>query len=314
MTTNYDFEDEPLEDSPVQPSPESAPNAAAPRVWTVFVAFVLAQVGIFAIQIVLIGAVIAWRVANGANIERLVEDLPELLSDPVTFIGLLLSSQLGIGVAAILPALLSREPTLSRLGLTAPSLPKWGYPIIMLGSGIPMAAGLALFYSLELVMAPDSMFDMFYKKITWAVAGPFVLFVSLAPGFIEEMFFRGYMQRRFLQRWSPWTAILVSSALFALMHVSPHTVLFAFPLGVWFGVIAWRTGSVWPCIVCHALVNAGGSIYEIGVQLAGLPENPPIAVCIPVGVLAIGGFIGSIWLLARSRPALATMEAAIPTS
>jgi membrane protease YdiL (CAAX protease family) len=315
MTTKDDFDDDAIEGGREEPTPESSSRVAAPpRVWPVFVVFPLALAVVLAVQIVLIVGLVIWHVANGANPERLFgADLMDLLTEPVAFIGLLLAGQLVMGAAAIVPAILSREPTLSRLGLTKPSLPIWGYPIIMLGSGIPWAAGMAFYFALGLVMTPDQSFEMFYKKITWPVAGPFLLFVALAPGFVEEMLFRGYIQRRLLKRWSPWAAILVSSALFALVHLAPHHVLYVFPIGIWLGVIAWRTESVWPCIACHALINASISIYATGHYLAGWPEIPPIAVCILFGGLAIGGFIGSIWLLARSRPVTANREDEIPT-
>jgi membrane protease YdiL (CAAX protease family) len=313
MTTNYDFHDEPDEDAPIGPPPDSMASVATPRVWPVFLTFVLAVVAVLVIQVVLAIILVIWQLANGARIERVAEELPELLTEPMIFCWLLLSSQLVIGMAGILPALLSREPTLSRLGLTTLSLPFWGYPIVMLGSGIPYAIGLAFYYALREVMDLDRTFEMFYKKITWPLAGPWVLFVALAPGFMEELFFRGYMQRRLLQRWSPWTAILVTSALFALFHLSPHTILFAFPLGIWFGFIAWRTNSVWLCVICHAFINASGSIMNIGTYLAGWPEVPPIAISLPVGILMAGCFVCSIWLLIRSQPTPTAVAETIPT-
>jgi membrane protease YdiL (CAAX protease family) len=60
-----------------------------------------------------------------------------------------------------------------------------------------------------------------YERMTPVVAVPFVLFIAAFPGFNEELLFRGYIQRRLLARWSPWLAISVTSALFALMHVMP---------------------------------------------------------------------------------------------
>ena len=55
--------------------------------------------------------------------------------------------------------------------------------------------------------------------------------IALVPGFCEEVFFRGYMQRRLLQAWSPWSAILVTSLLFGVLHLNPAQSLFAFLFG-----------------------------------------------------------------------------------
>src|SRR5690606_18245349 len=113
-----------------------------------------------------------------------------------------------------------------------------------------------------------------YAQMTWSVSIPFLLFISLAPGFVEEVLFRGYVQQRLLSRWSAWVAIIASSVVFALFHVTPHAFVLTFPLGVWFGWLAWQTRSVWPGIVCHAFVNGSWNVGQLGMKLAGLPEEP----------------------------------------
>ena len=43
----------------------------------------------------------------------------------------------------------------------------------------------------------------------------------------------------------------------------PSAIALAFPLGIWLGVLAWRTGSIWPSIVCHAAINSGWNALQI---------------------------------------------------
>jgi membrane protease YdiL (CAAX protease family) len=143
---------------------------------------------------------------------------------------------------------------------------------------------------------------MLYEQMTWPVAVPFVLIIALLPSFMEELLFRGYIQSRLLQRWPAWVAILATSTLFALPHVTPSAVVLVFPLGLWLGVLAWRTGSVWPGIFCHAFVNGTWNVWQVGRRLAGLDESPPTPVLIGLGVVVLLSFLVSGWLLKNASP------------
>jgi membrane protease YdiL (CAAX protease family) len=155
-----------------------------------------------------------------------------------------------------------------------------------------------------------------YRQMTWEAAVPFLLFIAVVPAFMEELLFRGYIQGRLLQRWPAWVAILVTSVLFALMHVAPHAVAAAFPLGLWLGVLAWRTGSVWPGIVCHAFVNGAWNVWQVGRSLTGLEENPPAPVLVGLGVVGLVCFVLSCRLLLRPEraPLPAPKEEGFPPS
>jgi membrane protease YdiL (CAAX protease family) len=272
-----------------------------PRVWPVFVAYLAALVLAVLLQVVVTVALAAWLLANGSDPERLLDELTALVTTPAAFILLLLPTQVAVGLAAIVPARLSPEPASLRLRLVKPAMPGWGYPTVALASFLPTAVGLALADALARVIPPDPTVAALYRQMTWAAAVPFVLCVALLPGFMEELLFRGYIQSRLLQRWSAWLAILVTSALFALMHVAPHAVAFAFPLGLWLGVLAWRTGSVWPGMVCHAFVNGAWNVWQVGRKLAGYEDTAPVPVLAGLGVVVLVCFVVSCWLLVRPR-------------
>jgi membrane protease YdiL (CAAX protease family) len=225
-----------------------------------------------------------------------------MLSGPAAFIALALISQIMMGLAAVIPAGLSTEPARRRLGLVAPMLPGWGYAIIAVGGLAPLALGIALAIALAQVIKPDPSVQHLYEQMTWSWAMPFVLFIALVPGFVEETFFRGYMQRRLLQRWSPATAVLVTSVLFAIMHVMPHAMVNALVLGLWLGVLSWRTGSVWPGIVSHAFINGSWNVWQIGKVLGVFAPNPSFVVTATISAVVLACFLTSIWLLARRPP------------
>jgi len=128
-----------------------------------------------------------------------------------------------------------------------------------------------------------------------------LLFISLAPGFSEELLFRGYMQRRLLERWNASAAILVTSLIFALFHITPHAVVFALPVGIWLGLMAWKSRSVWPGIVCHALINGMWNIWQLGVRFDYFPPRPPVGLLVGLGIVGVAAFAASLWLIFR-RP------------
>jgi membrane protease YdiL (CAAX protease family) len=179
------------------------------------------------------------------------------------------------------------------LRLVSPAMPAWGFPAVAVASFLPL--GLA--YALARVVPPDQSAEGLYRQMPWGTTVPFVQFIALAPAFTEELLFRGYIQGRLLRRWPAWVAILVTSVLFALMHVTPHAVVAVLPLGVWLGVLAWRMGSVWPGIACHAWVNGTWNVWQVGRRLAGLSETPPVPALVGLGVVVLLAFVVSCQLL-----------------
>lgn len=281
-----------------------------------FVAFLAALVGSVGVSVVAVGILVAGQVGQGSDVQQVVNDLQAVVTTPGMFIALGLASQLMLGLAALVPARLSPEPTGVRLGWVRPDLRAWGYVVFALSSLLPLAIGVFMATQLARVLPPDPSVRLMYEKMTPAMAVPFVLFIALGPGFMEELLFRGYMQRRLLRRWSPAVAITVVSLLFAVMHVTPHGILVALPIGFWFGVIAWRTGSIWPTIACHAFVNGGWNLWNLGGKFGGLPPASHPAVAATGAGIGVVCFIASLRLLARQGseavPAATQAHAAFP--
>ena len=290
----------PLAAQATQPPPASSAEAGyrpPPRVWTVFVTILAALGAIIATQIVAIVAIVAWYFATGGNPGDLEDDLLQLLTRPDIFIGLGLLTQLSIAATAIGAAKMSPVPFRQRLGFLTPAAPLWEIVLLLLGSFVPFAAGMYAAVQLSEFIEPDPTVAELYKNMTFGWAIPFLLFISLAPGFSEEILFRGYAQRRLIDRWGPFVAILLTSAIFAVFHITPHAVTFAFPVGIWLGVMAWRTNSVWPGIICHAAINGLWNIWQLGTQFEYFSEEPPLILLVGLGTVGGLAFLASLMLL-----------------
>lgn len=117
-----------------------------------------------------------------------------------------------------------------------------------------------------------------------------MIVIALAPGIVEETFFRGALQKSMI-RWfkSPWAGIILSSFIFSLVHISYYGFFVRFGLGIFLGLVFYYTGSLWLSILFHFLFN--------GVQVSALyfsshSEKPPVDVTeqnLPIwlGILAL---------------------------
>ena len=85
----------------------------------------------------------------------------------------------------------------------------------------------------------------------------FVLVVVGAP-FVEEVVYRGLLQRPLLDRLPAVPVVIGVAAVFALIHFRPVEYPGLFAAGLVFGVCAWRTGRIGMAIAAHVAFNATG--------------------------------------------------------
>ncbi len=71
----------------------------------------------------------------------------------------------------------------------------------------------------------------------------------------EEIFFRGFVFAGLLPRFGPRWAIAASALLFCAFHLSVALIIPIFITGALLAWLYWRTGSLWPCVVAHAVQN-----------------------------------------------------------
>lgn len=89
--------------------------------------------------------------------------------------------------------------------------------------------------------------------------GEFIILLVVAaiiPGICEEITFRGVIHEGIRATYGPSAAIVVTSILFALIHLSPWNFLSLICMGVFLGLLREKTGSIWPGAVAHAVNNA----------------------------------------------------------
>lgn len=97
-----------------------------------------------------------------------------------------------------------------------------------------------------------------------------LLAVGIAP-VMEEIFFRGLIQRRLELRWGPLGGILGAAALFGIVHLLPMVFPLHLFLGTLFGFSVWATRSIWAGVMLHAANNA---VAVAGLVAAGRDPDP----------------------------------------
>jgi len=108
----------------------------------------------------------------------------------------------------------------------------------------------------------SSFMENIYTSSVWLPL-LWIAVVVFAP-FFEEWFFRGFvfagLSRSFLQ---PAGAILVTSLVFALLHALQYNLIgvaTVFVLGLAFGIVRYKTGSLWSTMILHAAWNLIGMV------------------------------------------------------
>ena len=132
--------------------------------------------------------------------------------------------------------------------------------------------------------------------------------VGLGAPLCEEFFFRGFFFQGLHARGGPpWRALVVSAVLFSAFHLDRMGFLARVELGLVFGWLLWRTGSLWPGILAHAANNLVSLALFFGARHVADPptasahtEALSVALMVLVGCAALSG----LFALARRLPAL----------
>lgn len=117
--------------------------------------------------------------------------------------------------------------------------------------------------SLNVLMpeAPE-WFEKAMEQIMDAPVWITLISVSVFAPLFEEWLCRGMVLRGLLQKTHPVSAIIVSAAFFAVLHMNPWQALPAFLLGILFGYVYYKTGSLKLTMLMHCVNNTMAVVFS----------------------------------------------------
>jgi hypothetical protein len=262
---------------------------SAPRVWPVFVAYLLAFTGIVAFSVV--AATIVRALYPDVPEREIFDGLPGLLAGGIASSLALFTTLLSVS-RPFDPARLRLKPGRE----TGPALGVMVVGTLALGQtldSLSMLVGLGNRGSMVVI-----------RRAIEGAVGPelfgAVIVIGLMAGTAEEVFFRGYMQTHLAARWPAPVAIAVTSLAFALMHLEWIHALLALGLGLWLGFVAERAGSALPAVVCHVVNNV---LFTVLTATLGTVDDVRTNVLLGIG--AAGVFAAClVWLIRWRAPAV----------
>lgn len=173
------------------------------------------------------------------------------------------------------------------LRLVAPPPRALGLGLLLAAAALVVGGALqALWTSL---LPPDLLetFDVarLFERPAWERALMVGAATALAP-LCEEVAFRGHLLSALALRRGPGAAIALSAVAFAALHLDPVRLPGLLFLGVLYGWMTWRAGSVYPAILAHAVNNAAATALALGPGEAAAEAAPEPAAAL--GALLAG--------------------------
>jgi uncharacterized protein len=102
----------------------------------------------------------------------------------------------------------------------------------------------------------------------------FVIFVvAIVPAIVEECLFRGLIQKIFERLMSPVVSAVLAGTIFGLFHVNPFEIVPLVGLGVFFGLLRYRSQSLLVPMVAHFFNN----LMAVLATFYGLQEDSLLA-------------------------------------
>ncbi len=133
-------------------------------------------------------------------------------------------------------------------------------------TGWPSSSGRYLLFIPMWILATGNLWDgvgIAYSGVNQVYAVVSMLLIS----YIEEVIFRGFLFKALIPRDGLKIAVIISSVTFGIGHIvnlfagqasleAVATVFFAIAWGFIFTFVFYKSGSLWPGIIAHGLVDA----------------------------------------------------------
>lgn len=216
----------------------------------------------------------------------------------------IVATQLIILLVPLLVAVYTRKSLRKTFSLRR--MPFRGLPAAILMSigaifvGAVLSTLVSLLFPASAMSAEDSLSDLFNGSFL-----PTLLMIAVLPAVCEEVLFRGYIFTAMAGRFKPVAAMIVTSVMFGIYHMSVVRFFTTALLGFFSAYVVYRTGSIFCGMLMHVINNSIAVVLEMKPELLKpiLPflMSEDLRICLilaPVGCLLLAA---GMLVLGRTR-------------
>jgi len=180
----------------------------------------------------------------------------------------------------------------------------WLAVLIGIPAGSIVGIGLAGLVNTYVFPVPQNVLEAFSDTLLddrmplWQL----ILFLTIMPGILEELTFRGVLLHGLRKKLGPVGVCLVVGAIFGIFHVSLFRLVPTAYLGTMFAAVVLLTGSIFPAMLWHFGNNF---IVLVPSYLGWITEDTPLPLwSFVLGVVGLIVAFAIIWSVRRPYPDL----------
>ncbi len=121
-----------------------------------------------------------------------------------------------------------------------------------------------------------------------------VLVVALTPAICEELLFRGLVQYNLTKASNYKLGFIITGIIFAMYHANPFSFIPLVALGVYFGYLVYKSGSIFLAMTAHFVNNFTAAYFYYALGKEGIVSGS-IGSVLMVGFFSIAVFVSSIY-------------------
>jgi membrane protease YdiL (CAAX protease family) len=129
----------------------------------------------------------------------------------------------------------------------------WLFPVIAVGA---IVAHLGISYLVDMLNRMND--DIFYTYMYEDTSNPLlwsVISIALQPAIFEELAFRGVMYNHLEKVMDIKAVLIVTGMLFAILHISPVSIIWLLPFGIFAAWMRQKSGHLWYGVAFHFFFN-----------------------------------------------------------
>ena len=190
------------------------------------------------------------------------------------------------------------------------SLKKVSAKTILLAVAVAIGSIAFLNHSLDILPIPESLVEGMIEgneELSNIPLWQSILATSVVVPILEEIVFRGFMFSRLDKAMPTWIAVIITSAVFGLVHGQALWAVWAALVGVVFNIVRIKTGSILPTMIIHILNNSYSTICsETGWYV-------PDSWLIPVVIIGAVILAAAIYFIGRDEKEDSNVEVKVLT-